>query len=334
MRAVAFALTLCGVVHAQASDVAVEAPIATSQVVVSLPACSETFLAPEPFLQRLRVELSSLGVADVRKEPVEVDYFAKATSLSLRAEGCGVNVELRLQRAFDSRIFRRRINLAGLSVVERARLLALVAAELLVASPHGTGAASESVEVLRELPPAQQAPAAAEVPWVPHAFHTEVSALSTPSTRVGLFGAEAGWTWAPTRLLGLRLGARFMGGEASTVLGTAYTLVAQARLALLLTARPSPGALRLSVGPTLDVGWLRVFGAAATPLVSATAFNAASVQTGLSARLALPLSDFVDASFGVDASYTLAGLEVQGAGVPIGGLRGALVGVSVGALWH
>ncbi len=303
---------------------------------VALPECGEGWLLTDSLMERLRLELAPLGLTEVSTVPLSGEAAFSNDLLVIESTGCTQQALLKLYLPPFTQVFRRSVSLAGLTPLERSRLLAFVVAELFAVAPRDTAAVPVADSGVTELPPVRVAPvtpAAPEKekkqPRSPWFGAVALGATAAPSVRVGLVNALLTGGYEVSPLVRLEAGLRGGFGVNQTDIGGAQTALVAGELGASLFNRTDQRWL-LSAGLHVQVGWLNVRGIAGSAEVIGAQRSVATVVPSVVAAVEAPVGDTVNLRLAAEAGLVAVGLEARANGIPAGGLTGATIGLSAG----
>ena len=303
---------------------------------VTLPECGEGWLLTDSLMERLRLELAPLGLTEVSTVPLSGEAAFSNDLLVIESTGCTQQALLKLYLPPFTQVFRRSVSLAGLTPLERSRLLAFVVAELFAVAPRDAAAVPTVESGVTELPRLRLLPVApagkesvVKPTLSPWAGYVTLGATAAPSVRVGLVNAFLGGSYEVSPVVRLEGGLRGGFGVNQTDIGGAETALVAAELGASLFNRTDQRWL-LSAGLHLQVGWLNVRGIAGSIEIMGAERSVATVVPAVVAALEAPVGETVNLRFEAEAGLVAVGLEARANGIPAGGLTGATVGLSAG----
>ncbi len=309
--------------------------------------CDAPELAPAALRERLRVELTSDGVRDVR--------LVEGPDAALAGEGSGLAV-IRIAAApcaAESATFRvaiedlltqkrveRIVDLSEAVAEDRARVLALLIAELLRASwmelsledppPHAPANVVEALRVRWRAREAAQAPSTttddARAPSTAITAAFAVRAL--PGANGAPLGGRLALDLAPIRELVLRIDAEVVYGTSTHPIGAID--VGLATLGLTAAWVAPIGDVLLSLGPRVSGGVSWAAGRSNDPSATTSSGAGPVLMAGGALEIDVRLVPGLSLRFGAEASGVILGFEARVASVPAAGVYGAVLGAWTG----
>lgn len=323
--------------------------------------CSTSELDVEQLAERLRVELLSDGVRELRlvaSESPELSSEHPALAILRIAHApCAENSAafyVRIDDFLTRKRIERTFDLEQTDPRARARALALSTAELLRASWAELAIAEPSIEVpeatldsiamrvrvrgLREAEaltsPITTPDSAVSTTRSDRTASTSISAAFVTrafvSAAIAPVGGRASLDLAPLRSFVIRMDVEAAAGTSfDDPLGTIELGLATFGLTLAYAVSIGSEVL-LSIGPRAAVGAAWAAGSARDPMTITNSGAAPIVTAGAALELDIHLFDAFSARFGVDVQAALLSFEARVASVPVTGITGASIGIWAG----